>query len=169
MASPINNSFYPNKSNCVSTIWKLFNLMSWFFSTPCKNAHVKNMLLLTLVWVQKLICVFFAINFIIAFTIHEKRSQIHQNVIVVFCVPPKLDKSVYLRKCPIAILISRQIRLPFWELHVAQKKSLNILTSLWKKNTFSKGEILIFYHCWAGTFVWFKENAGFEITDCVCR
>ena len=49
------------------------------------------------------------------------------------------------------------------------KKVIEYSHIIVKKNTFSKGEILIFYHCWAGTFVWFKENAGFEITDCVCR
>ena len=63
-----------------------------------------------------------------------------------FCVlPPKLDKSVYLRKCPIAILISRQIRLPFWELHVAQKKVIEYSHIIVKKKThFQKGKSLFF-------------------------
>ena len=72
---------------------------------------------------------------------------------VFFCVPPKLDKSVYLRKCPIAILISRQIRLPFWELHVAQKKVIEYSHIIVKKtHIFKRGNpyflpLLSWYVC----------------------
>ena len=157
MASPINNSFYPNKSNCVSTIWKLFNfnyVMIFFYTMqkcPCKKCAIIDTSMTT-----KIDMCIFCHSFhhsIHPFHSWKKITNPSECQCGFFCVPPKLDKSVYLRKCPIAILISRQIRLPFWELHVAQKKVIeysHIIVK--KKHIFKRGNpyflpLLSWYVC----------------------